>query len=109
MRHSISTKPLVIKGKVLNPPKGTQKEFASSKWLVLQGLANKKSSKKSIPGTGKPSPSTSKLTSIPPKQPSVTADDVEGPTSTNIPAVLVLRSPPPYGLCVHRHCPLQSY
>ena len=102
MRHSISTKLLVIKGKILSPPKGTHKEFASSKLAATAGVSKGKSSKKSIPGIGKPSPSTSKIACIPLKQPSISTGEEEGPISSDIPTVPVLRSPPPYGFHVHQ-------
>ena len=101
-RHSISTKQRVIKGKIPSPPKGTHREFASSKLASTARVSKGKSTKKFIPGIGKPSPSTSKVTSVPQKQPSVPTGNNEGPTSTNIPAIPVLRSPPPYGLPVHQ-------
>ena len=107
MRHSISMKLPVIKCKILNPPKGTHKEFAISNFASTARFSKEKSSKKSFPGIGKPLPSKSKVTSVPQKQQSVTTGDEEGPTSTNIPAVPVLRSPLPYGLCVH-HTPPPS-
>ena len=36
MRHSISTKLPVTKGKILSPPKGTHKEFANSKLVATE-------------------------------------------------------------------------
>ena len=101
MRHSISTKLPVIKGKIPSPPKGTCREIVSSKLASTARVSKGKSSKKLTPGIGKPFPSTSKVTSISQEQPSVPTGDAEGPKSTNIPAVPVLRSPLPYGLCVH--------
>ena len=89
----------VTKGKILSPPRGTQKEFASSK-LATARVSKGKSSKKSIPGIGKPSPSTMKVTAIPPKKPYISTGDDEEQPSTDIPAVPVLRSPPPFGPCV---------
>ena len=54
MRHSIGSKQPVTKGKILSPPRGTHKEFASSK-LATARVSKGKSSKKSIPGIGRPS------------------------------------------------------
>ena len=89
MRHSIGSRPLVTKGKILSPPRGTRKEFTSSK-LAIARVSKGKSSRKSIPGIGKPSPSTMKKTTIPPKEICIsTGDDQEQP-STDIPAVPVL-------------------
>ena len=99
MRHSIGSKQLVMKGKILSPPRGTHKEFASSK-LATARVSKGKSSKKSIPGIGKPSPSTMKVTTILPKKPNISTGDDEEQPSTDIPAVPVLRSPPPFGPCV---------
>ena len=90
MRHSIGTKLPVIKGKILSPPEGTHKEFASSKLTVIARVSKGKSSKKSIPGIGKPSPSTSKLACVLLKQPSVSTGEEEGPISSDIPALPVL-------------------
>ena len=102
MRHSISTKLPVVRGKILSPPKGTHKEFTSSKMATTAWVSKGKTSKKSITGIGKPSPSTSKVTSVLSKQPPTTMSDDMGHTSTNIPAVSVLRSLPPYGLHVQQ-------
>ena len=102
MRHSISTKLPELRGKMLSPAKGTHKEFTSSKMATTARVSKVKSSKKSIPGIGKPAPSTSKVTSVPQEQPSDTTGDDMGHTSRNIPAVPVLRSPPTYQLCVPR-------
>ena len=63
MRHSIGFKQPVTKGKILTPPRGTQREFASSK-LATARVSKGKSSKKSIPGIGRPSPSTMEVTAI---------------------------------------------
>ena len=68
MRHSIGTKLLVLKGKMLSPPKGTQKEFASSKLASTARVSKGKSSKRSIPGIGKLSLTTAKVPSIPCEQ-----------------------------------------
>ena len=100
MRHSIGSKLPVTRGKILSPPRETCKEFASSKLAATARVGKGKSSKKSIPGIGKPSPSTMKVTTVLPKQPMVSTSDDQEQSSTNIPAVPVLRSPPPYGLCV---------
>ena len=97
MRHSTGSKQPVTKGKILSPPRGTHKEFASSKLAATARVSKGKSSKKSIPGIGRPSPSTMKVTTILPKKPIIsTGDDKEQP-STDIPAVPVLRLPPPFG------------
>ena len=95
MRHSIGTKLLVLKRKIMSPPTGTHMEVASSKLASTARVSKRKSSKKSIHSIGKPSPSKSKATSIPQEQLSVSTGVDEGPTSTSIPAVPVLRSPPP--------------
>ena len=105
MRHSIGSKPPVTRGKILSPPRGTHKEFASSKLAATARVGKRKSSKKSIPGTSKPSPSTMKVTTVLPKQPMVSTGDDKEQSSTNIPAVPVLRSLPPYGLHVHQAPP----
>ena len=97
MRHSIGSKQPVIRSKILSPPRGTQKEFASSK-LATTRVSKGKSSKKSIPGIGKPSPSTMKKTPVPPKETSVSTGDEQEQPSTNIATVPVLQSPPPFGL-----------
>ena len=99
MRHSIGSKQPVMKGKISSPPRGTHKKFASSK-LATATVSKGKSSKKSIPGIGRPSPSTMKVTAILPKKPRISTGDEEEQLSTDIPAVLVLRSPPPFGPCV---------
>ena len=99
MRHNIGSKQPVIKGKISSPPRGTHKEFTSSK-LATARFSRGKSSKKSIPGIGKPSPSTMKITAILPKKPCISTGDKQ--PSTNIPAVPVLRSPPPFGPPVHQ-------
>ena len=95
-RHSIGSKQPVTKGKILSPPRGTRKEFASSK-LATAKVSKGKSSKKSIPGIGKSSPSTMKVTAVLPKKPCISMGDDKEQPSTDIPAVLVLRSPPPFG------------
>ena len=100
-RHSIGSKQLVTKGKISSPPRGTHEEFASSK-LATARVSKGKSSKKSIPGIGKPSPSTMKVTAILPKKPCISTGDDEEQPSTDIPAVPVLRSPPPFGPCVQQ-------
>ena len=100
MRHSIGTKLLVLKGKMLSPPKGTHNEFASSKLTSAARVSKGKSSNKSIPGMGKPSPSTSRVPNIPCEMPSAPLSDDKGLQSTDIPAVPVLRSPPSFGLHV---------
>ena len=67
-RHSIRSKQPVTKGKILGPPRGTHKEFASSKLAATTRVSKRKSSKKSIPGIGRPSPSTMKVTTVPPTE-----------------------------------------
>ena len=101
MRHSIGSKQLVTKDKILSPPRGTHKEFTSSK-LATARVSKGKSLKKSIPGIGRPSPHTMKVTAILPKKPRISMGDDEEQPSTNIPAVPVLRSPPPFGPWVHQ-------
>ena len=95
MRHSIGSKQPVTKGKILSPPRGTHKEFAAR---VSKG----RFSKKSIPGAGRPSPSTMKVTIVPPKRPHISMGNDEEQPPTNIPAVPVLRSPPPFRPWVHQ-------
>ena len=87
-----------MKGKI-SSPRGTHKEFASSK-LATARVSKGKSSKKSIPGIGKPSPNTVKVTTVLPKKPCISTGDDEEQPSTDIPAVPVLRSPPPFGPCI---------
>ena len=89
MRHSIGSKQLVIRSKILSPPRGTWKEFASSK-LATTRVSKGKSSKKSIPGIGKPLPSTMKKTQALPKETSVPTGELQEQPSTDIPAVPVL-------------------
>ena len=96
MRHSIGSKQPVMKGKISSPPRGTHKEFPSSK-LATAKVSKGKSSKKSITDIGKPSPSTMKVTAILPKKACVSVSNDEEQPSTDIPAVPVLRSPPPFG------------
>ena len=100
-RHSVGSKQPVTKGKILSPPRGTHKEFTRSK-LATARASKGKSSKKSIPGTGRPSPSTMKVTTVLPKKPCISMGDDEEQPLTNIPAVPVLRSPPPFGPWVHQ-------
>ena len=89
MRHSIGSKQLVIRSKILSPPRGTQKEFASSK-LATTRVSEGKSSKKSIPGIGKPLPNTMKNTQALPKETSVPTGKQQEKPSMSIPAVPVL-------------------
>ena len=89
MRHSIESRLPVTKGKIVSPPRGTQKEFASSK-LATTRVSKGKSSRKSISGIGKPSSSTMKKTTIPPKETHISAGDDQEQSSTDIPAVPVL-------------------
>ena len=96
MRHSIGSKQLVTKGKISSPPRGTHKEFTSSKLATVR-VSQGKSSKKSIPSIGRPSPNTMKVTAFLPKKPHVSMGDDEEQLSTDIPAVPVLRSPPHFG------------
>ena len=96
MIHSIGSKQPITKGKISSPPRGTHKKFDSSK-LAKARVSKGNSSKKSIPGISRPSPSTMKVTAIPPKKPCISKGDDEEQPSSNIPAVPVLRSPPPFG------------
>ena len=89
MRHSIGSRLLVIKGKILSPPRGTQKEFASSK-LATARVSKGKSSRKSIPGKGKPSANTMKKTTILPTEMHISTGNDQEQSSTDIPAVAVL-------------------
>ena len=88
-RHSIGSRLLVTKGKILSPPRGTQKEFASSK-LATARVSKGKSSRKSISGIGEPSSSTMKKTTILPKETRISRGDDQEQSSTDIPAVPVL-------------------
>ena len=97
MRHSIGSKQPITKGKIVSPPRGTYKEFVSSKLAATARVSKGKSSKKSIPDTGRPSPSTMKVTTILPKKPIISKGDDKEQQSTDIPAVPGLRSPPPFG------------
>ena len=106
MRHRIWSRLLVTKGKILSLPRGTWKEFASSK-LATTRVSKGKSSRKSIPGVCKPSPSTMKKTTILPKEMHFSTGDDQEQSSTDIPAVPVLWSPPPFGLCVWQMSPAQ--
>ena len=107
MRHSIGSKQPVTKGKILSPPTGTHKEFACSKLATIR-VSKGKSSKKSIPGIGKPSLSTMKKTTVSPKELPVSIGNIEEQLTTGIPAVPVLRSLPPFGPCVwHTSSPAQ--
>ena len=90
----------------LSPPRGTQKEFTSSK-LATARVSKGKSSRKSIPGIGKPSPSTMKKTTILPKEMHISTGDDQEQSSTDIPAVPVLQSLPPFGLHVWQMLPAQ--
>ena len=105
-RHSIGSKQPVIRSKILSPPRGTWKEFASSK-LATTRVSKGKSSKKYIPGIGKPSPSTMKKTQAPPKETHVPTGESQEQPSTDIPAVPVLWSPPPFGPSVQQMLPAQ--
>ena len=89
MRHSIGSKQPVIRSKILSPPRGTWKEFTSSK-LATTRVSKGKSSKKSIPGIGKPLPSTMKKTQAPPKETSVPTSEEQEQPSMSIPTVPVL-------------------
>ena len=97
MRHSIGSRQLVTKGKILSPPRGTHKEFASSKLAATARVSKEKSSKKSISGIGRPSPSTMKVTTFSPKKPIISKGDDKEQSLTDIPAVPILRLPPPFG------------
>ena len=89
MRHSIGCRLTVTKGKILSPPRGTRKEFASFK-LATARVSKGKSSRKSIPGIGKLSHITMKKTTIPPKETHISTGDDQEQSSTDIPAVPVL-------------------
>ena len=89
MRHSIGSKQPIIRSKILSPPKGTWKEFASSK-LATTRVSKGKSSKKSIPGIGRPSLSKMKKTPVLPKETSVSTGDEQEQPPTDIPTVPVL-------------------
>ena len=79
LRHSIGSKQLVRKGK------------------ITASISKGKSSKKSIPGIGRPSPSTMKVTTVLPMKPIISKGDDKEQPLTDLPAVPVLRSPPPFG------------
>ena len=106
MRHSIGSKQPVIRTKILNPLRGTWKEFTSSK-LATTRVSKGKSSKKPIPVIGKPLPSTMKKTQVPAKETSVSTGEEQEQPSTDIPVVPVLQSPPSFGLCVWQTLPTQ--
>ena len=106
MRHSSGSRLPIPKGKILSPPRGTQKEFASSK-LATARVSKGKSSRKSIPGIGKPSPSTMKKTTIPPMEMCISTGNDQEQSSIDILAVPVLQSPPPFGLHVWQTPPAQ--
>ena len=89
MRHSIGSRPPVTKVKILSPPRGTRKEFASSK-LATARVSKGKPSRKSIPGIGKPSSSTMKKTTIPPTEMYILTGDDQEQSSTDKLAVPVL-------------------
>ena len=88
-RHSIGSRLPVTKGKILSPPRGSWKEFTSSK-LATARVSKGKSLRKSIPGIGKPSPSTMKKTTIPPKEMHMSTGDDQKQSSIDIPAIPVL-------------------
>ena len=89
MRHSNGSKQPVIRSKILSPPRGTQKEFTSSK-LATTRVSKGKSSKKSISGIGKPSPSTMKNTPVLPKETSVSTGDEQEQPSKYIPILIFI-------------------
>ena len=83
------------KGKMQDPPKGTQKEFASTmKASPSKGLKGK-AIKHSLPGIGRPTSTKSELSKVPKMSPSIACNDAEECTTLtksplHIPAVPVL-------------------
>ena len=106
MRHSIGSKQPLIRSKILRPPRGTWKEFTSSK-LATTRVSKGKSSKKSIPGIGKTLPSTMEKTQALPKETHLPTGKSQEQPSTDIPTVPVLQSPPPFGPSVWQMPPPQ--
>ena len=82
-----------------DPPKGAQKEFASTmKREYFQGKG--KAIKHSLPGIGRPTSTKSELPKVPKTSPSIVGNDAEECTTLtksplHIPAVPILWSPPP--------------
>ena len=89
----------------MSPPKELIGNLPAQNWLLQQELVKENPQRQYIPDIGKPSLSTAKVTCILLKQLSVPTGEEEGPISSDIPTVPVLRSPPPYGLCVHQTLP----
>ena len=97
------------KGKMQDPPKGTQKEFASTmKASSSKGLKGK-AINCSFPGIGRPTSTKSELPKVPKTSPSIACNDAEECTTLtksplHIPAVPVLWSPLPV-TCVSNATP----
>ena len=82
------------------PPKGTQKEFASTMEASSSKGLKGKAIKHSLPGIGRPTSTKSELPKDPKMSPSITCNDAEECTTLtksplHIPAVPVLWLPPP--------------
>ena len=83
-----------------DPPKGTQKEFASTMKVSSSKGLKGKAIKHSLPGIGRPTSTKSELPKVPKMSPSITHNDAEECTTLtksplHIPAVPVLWLPPP--------------
>ena len=88
------------KGNMQDPPKGTHKEFASTMKVSSSEVLKGKAIKHSIPGIDRPTSTEAKLPKIPKTSPSIAQNNAEGcitltKSPLHIPAVPVLRSPPP--------------
>ena len=100
--HRTHSKVQVPKGKVSDPPMGTQREYARTRLVSKTKLKKGKAVKHSVTGIGKPSPTMSALPHVPKTSPHVTTSATKEKQNTNdqpvqVPAVPVLRSPPPTG------------
>ena len=92
-----------------DPPKGTQKEFASTMKVSSSKGLKGKAIKHSFPGIGRPKSTKSELPKVPKTSPSITSNNAEECTTLtesplHIPAVPVLWSPPPV-TCVSNAMP----
>ena len=93
-----------------DPPKGTQKEFASTMKVSSSKELKGKAIKCSLPGIGRPTSTKSELPKVSKTSPSITHNGAEECTTLtksplHIPAVPVLQSPPPV-TCVSNATPL---
>ena len=88
------------KGKMQDPPKGTQKEFASTMKVSSSKGLKGKAIKHSFPGIGRPTSTKSEIPKVPKMSPSIAHNDVEECTiltksPLHISAAPVLWLPPP--------------